>query len=368
MSIFEWVAKGKTADLLRAHPLEIAALVENRWRERAGEVGASPEFAWPESTIQQVLIRDFDKRLITPAELKQAELWPHLIYAYLIENTGIFEIFQKLSELYRLDSRLPPLKNDSRRFWFMVDSLIFSAPPPMTVLSAGALRGSDEQLERQALYRKVLNLELSNSKENAQHYQSRTPGTPTGDLISNIGAFLHETWRGIVQARPGSIGSKDVNYQKIVSSANAIRNQLSTQRERSDLSLAEFRAAGIMSLLEVAVSDNTAVVEDLNAMSSSAAERLRLIGKQCGIAPNPRAAALFEIAPHFSVLLRFIETDVFKDAGSVETLCKERILIDRVEPVISLYREALGNELTASGTELVAFPGNPRVRQRLLAP
>ena len=110
MSIFEWVAKGKTADLLRAHPLEIVALAENSWREGAREVGASPDFAWPENIIQQVLITDFSQRLITPVELKRAELWPHLIYAYLIENTGIFEIFRKVSELYRLDSRLPPLK------------------------------------------------------------------------------------------------------------------------------------------------------------------------------------------------------------------------------------------------------------------
>jgi hypothetical protein len=213
----------------------------------------------------------------------------------------------------------------------------------------------------------VLNLELSCSKENTQNYHPRTPATPNGDLISNIGTFLHETWRAIVQARPGSTGPKDVNYQKIVSSANAIRNQLITQRKRSDLSLAEFRAVGIMSLLEVAVDDDTAVVGDLNATSTSPAERLRLIGEQCGIAPNPQAAALFEIAPHFSTLLRFIEANLFNNVGFVEKLCKKTVLIDEVEPVIGLYREALGNDLTASGTEVVNLSAIPRLRRAALA-
>jgi hypothetical protein len=74
---------------------------------------------------------------------------------------------------------------------------------------------------------------------------------------------------------------------------------------------------------------------------------------------------LFEIAPYFSSLLQLVETNEVSNSAQAERLCKDRPYCDLAAKVIYLYPKAMGRDLTARRTEVVAFPANVRVQRAL---
>ncbi len=186
------------------------------------------------------------------------------------------------------------------------------------------------------------------------------------EFVSHFEAFGTEVWRGIV-IRKNTTRANDTNYEAIVMHATWLHDMLKSKRQRSNLSLEEFRAAGITSLLHLAVDFDTAIVKDFKAEASDPGERLDRIAGRVGIAANPNARALFEMAPAFSKLLRFIELGQIRDAASAERLCRLSPLCDWTAKVINLYSETTGRDLRVRRTEVVALPVQPRIQRRFLA-
>jgi hypothetical protein len=347
--------EGRAEALLQAHPLELTALVESVWREHAAP--ALPTAAWPRAMTERILA-DFQSGL--PRGLADTR-WDHIIYAYMIENTRIFDIFRKVSELYQSGEQLPIPGPASQRFWFSANSLIFSSPPPMTVWSISG-KHPDEEAQRMALYQWMLGLDLLHAAEIRQMHPYKPPVGSNVDFLANFEAFVRETWRGIVNSR--RLGAaNDTNYRTIASRARRIHDEMRTRRRHGNLSREEFRAVSVMSLLELAVSFDSSVVRDLNASAGSPGERLSLIAKQVGIAAHPKSNALFEISPPFSALLRLIEQGEFNQVREAEMLCtnpQSRDYRELVEVVIGFYADAMDEDLTA--------PPVPGKVQQLAAP
>jgi hypothetical protein len=333
--------------LLREHPRTIIQMAETCWYNAAQRPPLYPMPRLP--PVAQ------NYRVLAPSS------WDHLIYAYMIESTHICEIFRKVSALYKSGAQLPPPSTASRQFWFMADSVILSPPQAICVWTSASRTPEEEDASRHVLYRNTFAHGLSSADENrhAGLAQSSTP-----DFFANLEAFLGEAWRGIVQQRSPQ-GLKDTNHQKLASLATVLSNQLVTWRERTNLTLEEFRAVGFASMLHVVLSVNSVVVTDLGATAVSCAERLALMAKRCGIAPNPRANALFEISRPLSAILKSLELGYFNDVLGARWLCSDRGLQDLFETVIGLYPEAVGKDLAARKTDSVALPANVRGRRVL---
>jgi hypothetical protein len=336
--------------LLRQNPLTIVQMAETSWHNASRRR--------PQNLFLQVppLAQNYGHAV--PSS------WDHLIYAYMIESTRVCEIFRKLSALYKSGAQLPPPSIASRQFWFMADSVILSPPQAICVWTGASRTPEEEEASRHALYRNTFAREFSGADENrrAGFAQSSTP-----DFFAKFEAFLGEAWRGIVQARSPQ-AQRDTNHQKLASLAMDLSNQLVTMRERTSLTLEEFRAVAIASMLHVVVSVNSQVVNDLGANAVSSAERLALMGKKCGIAPSPRAPALFEISRPLSVILRALESGAFNDVPGARFLCSNGNLQDLFETAIGLYNEAVGKDLTARKTDVVPLPAIARGGRLLAAP
>jgi hypothetical protein len=375
--------QARAEKLLYAESDEIIALAEIHWREHAKPPGAPPNGhpvgldvqnrwpAWPERKTTRIL-DDYQKVwwAAPGAPVPVAGVAPpvpdhrdHLVYAYLIEKTGIFEIFRRASELHKSGVGMLTRSNDGQRFWRMADNLIFSAPSQNTVWDLACQIDRDEQARRRLLY-STFGFELTASEPPAQGNIRQASTASNREFIANFEAFGYEVWRGIVN-RNNNAGANDTNYEAIVTQAKWLQHSLQTMRQRSSLSLEEFRAVGVMSLLHLAVSFNSSVVKDFNAEANEPADRLDRIGQRVGIAANPNARALFEIAPYFSSLLQLVETNEVSNSAQAERLCKDRPYCDLAAKVTYLYPKAMGRDLTARRTEVVAFPANVRVQRAL---
>jgi len=336
--------------LLEQNPRTIVQMAETCWYNASQRRPSNPALRLPP------VARNYG--------LRAPSSWDHLIYAYMIESTRAGEIFRKVSALYKSGAQLPPPSTPTRQFWFMADSVILSPPQTICVWTSASRTPEEEEASRHALYRNTFGRGLSSADENRQAglAQSSTP-----DFFANLEAFLGEAWRGMVQVRSPQ-GLRDTNHQKLASLATDLANQLVTMRERTSLTLEEFRAVAIASMLHVVLSVNSQVVTDLGAAAVSSAERLALMGKKCGIAPNPRANALFEISRPLSAILRSVESGAFNDVRGARWLCSDPGLQDLFETAIGLYHEAVGKDLTARKTDVVALPTHVRGRRVLALP
>jgi hypothetical protein len=352
--------------LLQGHPLLLTALIESYWHNSARESywrntarGGSPSDAWPQLMIDSVLL-DFDWQVA----VAPAPLWEHLIYAYLIEKTGINRIFQEASKLYASGEQLPPRGAQSQRFWRATESLFFSDPPPTTIGNMARTAGSDEESQRMSLYKSVLGFDLTDAGEVAPTNRRLTLVESKVNLITTFETLLQEVWLGIVNVGNTS-GPNDTDDEKIAYAAQCMHDEMCTLQQHGEFAREEFRAVTVTSWLSLAISFDSWVVRDFRATACSPADRLCMIARQVGMTAHPKSKALFSIARPFSLLLRGIERGVFSNTWGARLLYRDPFWQEVARVVIGLYPEAMGKDVKASPVEITKPAGTV---QRLPAP
>jgi len=108
---------------LEANPLVITALVEDAWRHSQPENNITFP-AWP-AAFTQILRADFDNDFVDRyghhpfmGARNHPPMLHHLIYAYLIESTGIYAIFRKVLQTYNTsEDQLDAPRKSTQRFW-----------------------------------------------------------------------------------------------------------------------------------------------------------------------------------------------------------------------------------------------------------
>ncbi|MCU1329764.1 MAG: hypothetical protein JWN34_5134 [Bryobacterales bacterium] len=368
------------------HPLQLSALVETFWlnRNNAGtaQIGApyapwppkmsfdllTTEFVvgynWPPvgppTKIPQgppaVFVRPLDQPGVVgtwngvdafpPAGLKPTN-WDHLIYAYLLENTRIFDIFSKLLETYMYGEQLETPSPAAQAFWRNLEYLVFGdAMPSMLWTTSGRVR-RDEIANRLTTYYWMFGIDLSHANEVAAEHPYQKPAAANRDFIPTFEAFAKEVWRGIVNARNTS-GANDTDPTVVATLARRIYDMMATRRLNGNLSREEFRAVAIMSFMNLAILYDSPAVVDLKAAASSPEMRLLKMAERVGMKPHTRTKPFLDLARPFSVLMQSIETGAFNEPGGASLLFDITNDVSRnAEDVIDQYSLATGRELKA---------------------
>lgn len=386
--------------LFTYHPLQIAAITELVWLNR----GNSPTISnprqtsswfvpWPPNTSLSILNADFltgyDWSQPGPPPLPASPLppasftvplaqpgiagiapgtppipakatnWDHLIYAYIIENTRIFEIFSKVLETYMFSEQLETPTPESQLFWRNLEFLIFGdAMPSMLWTTSGRIR-RDEVANRLTSYYWMFGLDLSHANAIAAQHPYQKPVASNRDFIAVFESLAAEIWRGMVNAKNTS-GANDTDATAIATLARRIYDMMSTRRINGNLSREEFRAVAIMSFLHLAVLYDSPAVVDLKAAASSPEMRLQKIAERVGMTAHPKAKPLFDLASPFSTLMQSIETGKFNQPAGAQLLYwPPSTVTDMAERVIDQYSLATGRELKAQSVSVVPRSTTP---------
>jgi hypothetical protein len=291
----------------------------------------------------------------------------HIIYAYLIENSRIAQIFERLIYLYQHDEVLGTASaNDPQQRlsfqWIMnTDNLFFKQLPNNSYRNiTGNLRPSSEGSRRNAYYR-IFGMDLAfgdPSTAGSTDYSYYKSKTANKEFILLFEQFLSEIWQAYINAQNTS-GANTTDYQRIVDMAMKIRQMLMARRGGSgtialqdyrfmNLSKEEYSSVAFMSWLLNIISYNSPVVNFLSCQANTASERLTNIGKRVGIEAHTRAQGLFDMAPPTATVLRQIEFGTFELAAPVLWI---RRVIESQTPAGSLVatppqRDALIDLLT----------------------
>lgn len=158
----------------------------------------------------------------------------HLVYAYMMENTKMVQIFERILSLYQHgeDLTIPTITgNGKTRKWIDNTSLLFYSNSPYSVWNDNSLLGSNFEAIRRNAYYRLLGMDLNHGigeKATQPVAYQRANHTNLGftELFEN---FLKQCWQMIINFNNTSnINTTDlVALQEL---ANAIRNMLLSRR------------------------------------------------------------------------------------------------------------------------------------------
>jgi len=333
--------------LFQYHPLQLTALVETAWRNRqAGN--AYPFDAWPQP-LTDAILTSFPSQ---PGLVRNATYWDHHLYAYLIENTGIHEIFKAVLAACQHDEDLQVRSPETQRFLRNTEYLLYTDPAPTTVWNLTSRTRKDESALRKSNYWRLFGLELTHGLQQPGAHPFDKAKVANTAFVPTLETLLGEVWQGITNARNSS-GANETDREAVRTGARYLYDMLVSRRQFGNLATDEFRDVAVMSWLHLAVMFNSPIVIDLRAEASSPELRLARLAERVGLQAHPQSQALFQLAQPASLLVRAIEQGVFNTSLGAQTLYLIPWIQRRMELIIDQYGIAMGRDVKTRAVNVV---------------
>ncbi len=205
-------------------PLQLSAIAETVWRNRyngatSATTPIAPFVPWAKALTDNILIPTpisgyyFDPAGINPPQpvaqgigvMPAGEVfqpptalpglqpdsggnvvptnWDHLIYAYLIENTRIFDVFAKVLEAYMFSERLETPSPASQQFWRNTEYMLFGDGLPSVLWTTSSRQRRDEFANRLTVYYWMFGVDLSHAQELVGAHPYEKPAAANRDFI-----------------------------------------------------------------------------------------------------------------------------------------------------------------------------------------
>ncbi|HEU4902330.1 MAG TPA: hypothetical protein VFT06_06035 [Flavisolibacter sp.] len=295
------------------------SIIEKAMSRHWFDVDAAGTYTWPVN----ILVSDF----------RQSPNY-HLMYAYLVENTRILQIFERVIERYLNDEQLGIAQQAEVVQWIInTERLFFKEANTRSYNIRSLIRPSYDANRRNAYYR-LFGIDLAFGDANGGQdgtvpYQKAT--TANQQFIPLFERYLSEIWQGYINARNIS-GPNTADVNNVVELAIQLQELLAARRggrpggtagvyATRNLSYEEFSSVVLLSWFAFIISDNTPVVQFLNCQSSTIGERLIKIGNKVGIPAHTKSQALFEMAGAAANILTLLEAGGYLDNNlNVQTM------------------------------------------------
>ena len=338
-------------DVSELHPSQIEALLELAWNSRVSDpakplghpehrsdVAGRPQTTTdnlltfnpnripPRSGTIAVSTLSNDLRTFTPpippppATPPLAGIrWQHLIYAYMIENTRIAEVFRRVISNFLFGERLSVLSSASQRWAWTTEELFFRDAPPFSTMTQTSYIRPDIRGTRANAYQRLFGMTL-NSSTDQEKVAYPIAEHANVDFVSVFDELQHEVWQGRSNFA-NQIGARPTDDSKIAQLCDRLGDMLLARRNNGTLSREEFWAVAAMSWFHSTIlEENHPIIVDLRAQASSPEERLFKIAQRVGYSAHGLAKSYFELAEPISRLLLNIETGVFSNVAAVAAL------------------------------------------------
>lgn len=379
-------------DCFHFHPLQLSGLLEAVWEEsrRAGgaitPITAIPgigklraanggvSVAPPVRGMMNVLdvgiasddgSRDLgNETFILAAEELLGELrrhrgvgrfWHHLMYAYLVENTGIERITRRLLQLALHGESLGSISESGHQWLRTTEDLFYRDGTSSLIPSVSSWVRPDPRATRRNAYHRMFGVDLNHGGDDGRPFAYERAETSNAEFIATFEAFLREVWAAYTNATNTS-GPKTTDKAAIAELAARMSQMLNDRRQHGNLTREEYTSVCTMAWLHLTVygygTANAPIVVDLKCEASSPEERLRKLGERVGVPAHGKARSLFLLAERVSALLIEIEQERFSDAAEVDVLFDPAVGPDTSSDMLTI----INHWHTATGRNLKASP------------
>jgi hypothetical protein len=278
-------------------------------------------------------------------------LWNSLLYAYLIEATGVVEVTAEVLRRYAQGETLPVPSIDAQRWLRSTEDLFFSDPPLFQAIGIGSHIRPYSRESRRGAYWRMYNLDLPFPVP--PRWRDPVGGQPWKLDVGVSGAntafrqqwreFLRQVWLGI-ENRRNLVGANATDQEYVAQLCLSIGDMLRMRRQGGQLAREEATYVAMMSWFAVTLSENTPIVVSLGAIAETPEERLSRIAQGVGMTPTARSRELFQLAIPASDVIRLIELHAFDTAAQAAVLFPvvPNAVSNLLNTVIDLWQSATG--------------------------
>lgn len=356
----------RALSMFQAHPSELALLLENAWNNRANI--ATEKLGHPDRRSDLAGIGRVGplplpggapfSTLIGRVGTGRGIRWHHLIYAYMIENTRIYEIFRKVVYEYLHGEQLGAPLPGSEHWLRNTEELFYKDPAPFLITSIASHIRPDLRATRRNAYDRMFNMDLNHGTDDKSEYPYVKAKASNSDFVNAFEDFLREVWVGISNLTTTS-GANPTDDAAIANLAERLHNMLRTRRETGNLSREEFYAVSTMEWFHLTLEFDTPIVRALRAEGMSPKERLFNIADRVKLPAHGKSWSFFEIAELISVLLTLIETGALNTTTSARALYDNinfpgNTLPDDLRAIITYWSDLTGHDVKTRKTQVTA--------------
>lgn len=343
------------ATVITADPLDLVWRMEQVWNTANIWNQAQP----PAGPARQAL---FNMGAFAGVALPVQPAWDNLIFAYAIENTRAPQILARVVRAFRNGEGLGIPSVATQRWLDATEVLLFNAGFPVPAwLSTSNVRPDAEAVRRNAYYR-MFGMDLAHGTDQNTPFVYDKAEAANKTFVPLFEELLFELWRAIENVR-NLVAGNTTDDDRIFRLSQQLGFMLRSRRLQALLGREELAATTAMGWVELTVSSNTSVVNDLRAQAASAADRLRVIGERVNLLPHSKANAFFGMAAELSLLLRALEAGWVTSSGQSWLLYQS--VVPTGVPPLPPGVNPLGTEVRRVITEWAAASGRD-VKQRVL--
>lgn len=281
---------------------------------------------------------------------KLPRFWHHLIYAYAIENTRIYEIFQRVLQQAFSDEVFGTFSVSGQRWLRTTEALFYKDTFDSMAGAVTSFVRPDIRAVRRNAYYRMFGMDLNHGTTDNRPYPYDKATSANRDFVSTLESFLKEVWKGYINVR-NVMGPASTDENLISELANRLKNMMNERRGGGNLSREEFIAVATMSWFHLTVSvPKSPILMDLKADSTTPEDALRRIADRVGMPVHSKSRDFFRMASPLSRLLSEIEMGTFDDPTQVPRLyddARPNHFKDDVLTVINHWSEATGHNLKA---------------------
>jgi hypothetical protein len=364
-------------DVVQFHPADLTAVLELAWDKRAErtapdgtplELGhpfhRSDLFNFTSTWIGSRALAGEAPKTVPPLRLDQPNLnliinaingaecgvlWDHLIYAYMIENTRIYEIFRRVVHEFLHGEKLGvPGSAESQRWLRTTEEMFYRDPPPFFITAITGYTRPDIHATGRNAYQRMFGMDLNHGTDDNKPYPYVRAEASNSEFVSTFEEFLREVWVGMENVN-NKTGANPTDNAKIADLAEKLEAMLRTRRETGNLSREEFVFVSWMSWFHLTVDSDLPIIQDLRAQATLPEERLFKIAQRVGLPAHGLSRSYFEIADSISQILITIETGVFRDAAAAPALYTPQVggPEDAMRTIIRHWSILTGREMKA---------------------
>lgn len=327
--------------LFDAHPFELASLLEEAWREaivnpgksigdpdRRSVLDAAPRMSqegWPpiRDGLLPVLGESTDDADVATF-VRRKFRWDHLIYAYMIENTRVYEVFRRVLHEFLQGEKFGTPNEKSQRWLRNTEELFFKDGAPFMITSITSHIRSDLRGSRRNPYQRMFAMELNHGADDGKPYSYVKADAANTEFVATFEEFLREVWVGMTYVTASS-SSNPTDRAKIATLVSQLKNMLLSRRQNGNLSREEFAAVSAMAWFHLTLeyknnSESAPIVEALRAEANGTEQRLFKIAERVGLPAHGLSKHFFDIADSISRILIQIETGDYDNEQAVPAL------------------------------------------------
>jgi hypothetical protein len=320
-------------NLFLFHPTDLLAVLELVWDRRFERAGFPLGHPLHRSDLNRFEDTWFGRRALTPLpppppvnrptqpdlrplinaivnKESNSFVWDHLIYAYMVENTRICEIFRRAVHELTHGEKLGTPSVATLHWLRNTEELFYRDAPSFFVTALQSSVRPDTEATRRATYHRMLGMDLNHGTSDNKPYAFVRAEAANKEFVSTFEEFLREVWIGIINASNSS-GIKPTDDAKLAELIKTMEEMLLARRLKGNMSREEFAAVAMTSWFHMTVDTNSAVVTDLRAEATSAEQRLFKIAQLVGVPAHGLSGSYFDIAESISAIALAIESGFF---------------------------------------------------------